>query len=80
MGRPCPCTATTPCLKAWACWFWLKELPLDGTEERRHARRAVARTYTRHLEVGRPWMTARTSVLWPLWPAPEGADNGDARL
>jgi len=44
----------------------MRELPLDGTEERRRERRAVALKYTRHLQVGRPEL-ARSGVLWPLW-------------
>lgn len=70
MPRPCPCTLTRPCLKAWACWLWMRELPLDGTEARRRERRAVALRYTRHLQVGRPEL-ARSGVLWPLWLPPE---------
>jgi hypothetical protein len=73
MAKPCPCTLTRPCLKAWACWLCLQELPLDGTEARRQARRAVALTYTRHLQEGRPEL-ARVGVLWPLWAPPEEGD------
>jgi hypothetical protein len=67
MPKPCPCTRHRPCLKAWACWLWLRELPLDGTEARLKARRTVALKYTRHLQEGRPWL-AQAGVLWPLWP------------
>jgi hypothetical protein len=68
--KPCPCLPDRPCLKAWACWFWLRELPLNGTEERQQARRAVALKYTRHLQEGRPEL-AQATLLWPLWPPHE---------
>jgi hypothetical protein len=75
MDKPCPCTRDRHCLKAWACWLWLRELPLDGTEERRQARRTVAVKYTRHLQIGRPELVL-TSVLWPLWAPPEEGGQG----